>query len=58
MGKYVVGVEYSVKESIRDEWALVVCFIIALLSMVSTRNPLSQQYKIHCCHDMVLCHRA
>ena len=22
------------------------------------RNPLTRQYKIHCCHDMVLCHRA
>ena len=46
------------KESTHDEWILSPISIIVPSNLALARNPLTRQYKSHCCHDMVLCHRA
>ena len=53
-----VSYDYQKKEYTRDEWTLSPISIIVPSNLVLARNLLTRQYKSHCCHDMVLCHRA
>ena len=53
-----ISYDFQKKEATHDEGILSPISIIVPSNLALARNPLTRQYKSHCCHDMVLCHRA